>query len=181
MRILKWGLFITVSVIMLVSCATGPDLSKVPDFYLNPPTAEDAIYGVGDAKMSSLSMSRTMAISRARDDVARQVEVVVKNAITDYAQQAGEGDNTQTIEFVETVSRQLVEVTLAGVKTKEVAVADDGTVYALVEYSVNNLLNAASDTFQRNEAAAFAEFKANDALKMLNQELSENPPTAGGE
>ncbi len=182
MKIVKMIVLTALVAVVMLGCATsgGIDTSDIPDFYLNPPTAEDAIYGVGDAKMSSLSMSRTMALSRARDDIARQVEVVVKNAITDYAQQAGEGENTQTIEFVETVSRQLVEVTLSGLKTTEVAVGDDGTVYALVEYPTSTLKNEAMQAFERNEAAAFAEFKATQALEQLNMELENNPPQAGG-
>ena len=163
------------------SCASGSkiDTKDIPEFYLNPPVAEDAIYGVGDAKMSSLSLSRTTAISRARDDIARQVEVVVKNAITDYAQEAGEGSNTQTIQFVETISRQIAQVTLAGVRTVEVEVGKDGTVYALCMYPLSALQEAASTEFRRNEAAAFAEFKADQALKALNHELESNPPRAG--
>ena len=167
--------------ILLSGCATTRvDVKDIPAFYLNPPVAEGAIYGVGDARMSSLSLSRTMAFSRARDDVARQVEVTVKSAITDYAQQAGQGNNVQAIEFVETISRQLVEVTLRGVKQKEAHVAKDGTVYALVEYPIASLLQEASAAFERNEAAAFAEFKATQALDRLNSELKNNPPRAGG-
>ena len=167
--------------IVLAGCATQApyNVKDIPDFYLNPPVAEDAIYGLGDAKMSSLSMSRTMAFSRARDDVARQVEVTVKNAITDYAQEAGQGDNKQAIEFAESVSRQLVDVTLRGVKQIQGHAASDGTYYVLVEYPMNALLQEAEANFERNEASAFAEFKATKALEQLNFELNNNPPRAG--
>jgi hypothetical protein len=153
---------------MICSCATS---GRIPGFYLAPPKSKDAFYGVGTAKMSSLDLSRTTALARARDDVARQVQVSVKNALTDYAQQAGEGDNQQTVQFVETVSRQIVEVTLTGCRTERVEVSDDGAVYALVSYPVENLMEAARARFSRNEAAAFAEFKADEALRMLNDEV----------
>ena len=182
MKILKFALLAFVVLAALLACASSgrPIPKDIPDFYLNPPFAEDAIYGVGDAKMSSLSMSRTMALSRARDDVARQVEVLVKNAITDYAEQAGAGRTSQTINFAETVSRQLVEVSLQGVRTVEVAAGKDGTVYALVEYSATSLIDDASGVFKRSEEAAFAEFKAGQALDRLNAELENNPPRSGG-
>lgn len=165
----------------LAACATGPSINKreIPKFYLNPPTSKDYIYGVGEARLSTLSLSRTTALSRARDDVARQVQVAVKSAITDYAQQAGEGNNQQTVQFVETVSRQIVNVTLSGVRTERIEPAEDGTVYALVSYPVANLKEVASREFARNEASAFAEFKANEALKRLDAELQNNPPKAG--
>ena len=182
MRTLKSIAITAITLLVVLGCASRPGYNTrdIPDFYLDPPMAEDAIYGVGDARMSSLSMSRTTALSRARDDIARQVEVLVKNAITDYAQEAGQGNNRQAIEFTETISRQLVEVTLRGLKTKEVAVGKDGTVYAIVEYPTNSLMEAANQAFERNEAAAFAEFKAEKALEKLNYELNSNPPRAGG-
>jgi hypothetical protein len=183
MRILKYLFLLSIVVPVFLSCATSgePVPRDIPDFYLDPPYAEDAIYGVGDAKMSSLSMSRTMALSRARDDVARQVEVLVKNAITDYAQEAGAGRTAQTINFAESVSRQIVEITLRGLRTVEVAAGRDGTIYALVEYSTSNFLADSAGVFERNEEAAFAEFKANQALDRLNYELENNPTRAGGE
>ena len=149
-------------------------LSDVPQFFLMPPTAEDAFYGVGVAKMSSLDLSRTMSLARARDDIARQVDLQVKNAITDYAQEAGV-DSSQTIRFVETVSRQIAETKLQGAKPKEMYAAKDGTIYALVEYRMNNFTQDAAEVFQRNEEAAFSEFKASQALDKLEFELKNNP------
>jgi hypothetical protein len=181
---MKKAVYLVLTLVMVMTfwgCASSnvPDMDEIPEFYLNPPVAEDAVYGVGDAKMSSLSMSRTTAISRARDDIARQVEVTVKSALTDYAQEAGEGENKQVLNFVESVSRQIANVTLKGVKTKEVAVAKDGTVYALCEYPISALIEESKKEFVRNEAAAFAEWKADQALEKLNSEIQSNPPRAG--
>ena len=178
---------ITLLVFAAVGCGSAPDpkpepeekpqpqsMADVPDFFLMPPTAEDAFYGVGVAKMSSLDMSRTMSISRARDDIARQVNLQVKNAITDYAQEAG-ADSSQTLKFVETVSRQIAEAKLQGAKPKEMYAAKDGTIYALVEYRLDNFKEDAAEVFKRNEEAAFSEFKAAQALEKLNFEISNNP------
>ncbi len=104
----------------------------------------------------------------------------MKTAMTDYVQQAGEGDNQQAVQFVETVSRQIANVTLTGCRTEKVAVGEDGRVYALVSYQVSNLIDTAKNQFSRNEASAFAEFKADEALKRLNDELQNNPPKAAG-
>ena len=174
------GLFVAAA---LIGCSTPGriDVDDIPDFYLNPPISDDSIFGVGDARMSTLSMSRTMALSRARDDVARQVEVAITSAITDYAQAAGEAGKEQTIQFVETVSRQIVDVTLSGLRQVEAHVGRRGTVYAMVEYPKSELRAQAAFVFERNEAAAFAEFKTADALAKLDLELENNPPRAGGD
>jgi len=168
-----------------LGCASKPDktdtdttgsqnLGDVPGFFLMPPVADKVFYGVGSAKMSSLDMSRTMALSRARDDIARQVDLQIKNAITDYAQEAGV-DSVQTLKFTETVSRQIADTKLQGAKPKEMYAAKDGTIYALVEYDTANLTKDAAAIFMRNEEAAFSEFKANQALEKLNFELKNNP------
>lgn len=153
--------------------------SDVPSFYLNPPAADDAIYGVGSALMSALDSSRRMAVSRAREDIAFQMNAVIEAAIVDYAQEAGVDGNNQVINFVETISRQVTETTLQGTRTEEVAVGGDGTVYALVSYPLSGFSQAAGEAFARNEDAAFAEFKADQALEYLDNALANQPPQAG--
>jgi hypothetical protein len=188
-------LLAVITVFALFSCASSPKgsaekgrteqseeqavPSDIPDWYLNPPSADDAFYGVGSAKMSKLDTSRKMAIARAREDIAFQMKAKVKAAITDYAQEAGVDGNNQVISFVETVSKQITDATLMGAKTEEVAAGADGTVYALVSYPMNNFMESAASEFERNEDAAFAEFKAQQALERLNAELENNPPQAG--
>lgn len=153
--------------------------SDVPDFYLNPPMADDAIYGVGSAKMSKMDTSRKMAIARAREDIAFQMNASIKAAITDYAQEAGVDGGNQVISFVETISKQVTQTTLNGAKTEQVYAGKDGTIYALVSYPLNAFKEEVSKEFVRNEDAAFAEFKAAQALEKLESELSSNPPKSG--
>jgi len=177
-------LLITLTLFAL-SCASKQDKSSantaetqalrdVPSFFLTPPISDQKIYGVGSANEGALNLSRTLALSRARDDIARQVDLHVKNAITDYVQVAGT-NNAQTIRFVETVSRQVADVSLRGAKPAQVVAAKDGTIYALVEYDIVNLTKEAENVFRRNEEAAYSEFKASQALEKLNYELKNNP------
>ncbi len=183
MKRTMWLMAVTVVLLVVAGCASGPTPeqapSDIPGFYLNPPTADDAIYGVGSAKMSKLDTSRRMAIARAREDIAFQMQATIQAAITDYAQEAGVDDNTQVISFVETISRQVTDTTLSGAVTEEVAQGNDGTIYALVSYPKGAYLEAAEEAFQRNEDAAFAEFKADQALQRLQSDLENNPPSAG--
>jgi hypothetical protein len=133
--------------------------------------AEDALYGVGSAKMSTLDMSRTMAVSRARDDVARQLEVLVKSAILDYAQEAGRSGEAQVIQFAETISVQITNTTLKGVRTEKVEQGKDETLYALVVCSLDLLQEEASEEFKRTEEAMYSEFKAREAEKWLEKQI----------
>lgn len=179
------GYFVLVlaAVFLVMSCAGGAEeepeekapaeQSGAPDWYLNPPQAEDTMYGVGSANMSSLDTSRTMAISRAREDIAFQMNAQIEAAIVDYAQESGVDDNNQVVSFVENVSRQITETTLQGTRPEEVSQGPDGTIYALVSFPEGNYREAASEAFQRNEDAAFAEFKAEEALDYLDSKIDE--------
>lgn len=177
-----------VGILVLAGCASPPPpapapapepASNLPSFYLNPPQADDALYGVGSAKMSTLDTSRRMAISRAREDIAFQMNAAIEAAIVDYSQEAGVDGGNQVVTFVETISRQVTETTLQGTRTEEVAQGDDGTVYALVSFPLNNFREQSAAAFERNQDAAFAEFQAAQALEYLDSQLQNNPPQSG--
>jgi hypothetical protein len=121
-------------------------------------------------------MSKNMAVARARTDIAFQLNASVKAMIIDYAQESGSEGNTQALNFVETISKQIAEIDLQGAKTVKRYVAKDGTWYAMVSYPLNALTDEVGKLFERNEAAAFSEFKAQEALKRLDSELQNNPP-----
>ncbi len=173
------------SALVLAGCSSSPEPtaaqapSGVPSFYLNPPQADDAIYGVGSAKMASLDNSRRMAIARAREDIAFQMNAAIEAAIVDYSQEAGVDGGSQVVSFVETISRQVTETTLQGTRSEEIAQGEDGTVYALVSFPINNFRDQTSEAFQRNEDAAFAEFQADQALQYLDSQLENSPPQSG--
>lgn len=159
--------------------APEPASSGAPDFFLNPPQADDAIYGVGSARMSSLDNSRRMALARAREDIAFQMNASIEAAIVDYSQESGVDGGNQVVSFVETISRQVTETTLQGTRQEQVSQGPDGTVYALVSFPTANFREQAAEAFQRNEDAAFAEFQAQQALEYLDSQLEDSPPQAG--
>lgn len=173
-------LTMTLIVLLLsVSClTTAPKGSNVPDFVLNPPIATDAIYGVGYGKKSSPALSMKVAETNARADIANQIETSIQSAMTEYIQEAGVEESSQTIEFTESITRQITDTTLNGAKPKQRVPQDDGGYWVLMVYSQEELVEAFEDTveeFVRNEAAAFAEFKADEAVKALSAELENNP------
>ncbi len=182
---------IVIAAALLFSCAGGKesaekketkqettDTSNLPDFVLNPPVATDAIYGVGYAQQSTLPLSIKVAEANARADIANQIEAQIKSAVTSYAQEAGVGDDTQVIEFAETITRQVTDTTLSGAITKQRAPMEDGGVWILMIYNKESMLGSfeeAAESFERKESAAFAEFKAAKALEKLEYETENNP------
>ena len=175
------------AVLTLSACATKDEASAgppqrrdLPDFFLNPPKLEDQYVGLGMAKLKDDNLSRTTAQARARADIAAQVAVKVESMLTDYAQESGADDDTQTLTFVERVSKEVADLELRGAETQEQYPANDGTWYVMVYFPKAALLDEVGQVFNRNEDAAFAEFKAQQALDRLNAELEDNPPRSAG-
>ncbi len=178
-----------ITVAFLFSCAGGGeaapkapeqqvDTSEYPDYVVNPPQSGDAIYGVGYAKQSTLPLSIKVAETNARADIANQIETQIQSAVTSYMQEAGTGDDTQTIEFVESITRQVTDTMLSGAITEKRNPMKDGGVWILMKYGKDSFLNAfeeVAESFERSEGAAFAEFKAEQALDRLKYETENNP------
>jgi len=189
---MKKGLILITIVItaaFIFSCAGGGepepkveeqkiDTSQYPEYVVNPPQSGDAIYGVGYAKQSTLPLSIKVAETNARADIANQIETQIQSAVTSYMQEAGTADDMQTIEFVESITRQVTDTMLSGVITEQRNPMEDGGVWVLMKYGKNSFLEnfeTVAKEFERSESAEYAEFKAAQALERLQFETDNNP------
>ncbi len=156
-----------------VSTVIGMDGIPMPNWVTKNPKSDTTFFAVGYSKMSNRNISKTAAGQDARDQIARWIGTSVKNALVSYTSEGGEGTNTQTLSHFENISKQVAEQTLVGVEEDELWVDAEGGVYMLCSFpreNVNKSFTDAVGDFQRNEAAAFAEFKAEEALSFLEKE-----------
>lgn len=147
-----------------------------PEWVNKTPKSAENFYAIGYANKSSKQISITAAEQDARDQISRWVGTSVKNALTNYTNESGEGKNTQTLAYFENISKQVSDQTIVGAERDEVWVDQDGGVYVLESFPKANLsksFEAVTGTFARNDAAAFAEFKAKDALSFLDKETAD--------
>ena len=137
--------------------------------------AEDAYYGMGMSKMSTNQNSIENAQAMARDEIARQVEVKVSNMLKRFSQESGR----QVLGFYENVSKQVADEALRGSKLAPRGsmlykddpryFAKDGTVWALMVYSLSNVSQNTLNAFEGpSEEALYNEFKASQAFKELD-------------
>jgi hypothetical protein len=115
----------------------------------------------------------TMAEARARQSIAQQLSTRARGMITDYARDAGTTNNQTSLQLAETVSRQLTSAQLSGATPIKRWKAPDGTWWYLVQYGKSDAARTVADVID-NEAARYAEFKALDALKMMDAELAKS-------
>jgi len=179
-----------VAMLFVVSCGSEPEVTNnekeinksgrdLPEWFLFPPQAKDAIYGIGSHQSKDISIAREVAMTRARADIAKQVSVSVQTMLTDYFQEAGVEDDKQSIEMVEKITKEVADIEINGATPEKYYVSDEDIVYVLVKYPLNNFIEEqVAEVFQRNESAAFAEFKSQQALDRLNAEVANNPPAS---
>lgn len=163
-------------VFAFVGCGSEPETTSdtvdgVPSWVTTMSKKSDtAHYEVGYGKMSNRATSQKKAESDARNKIAMWLQTDVQTALVTYTQDAGIGDETELIEFMEEISKQTADTTLSGADIEEVYVDEDGGVYVLMSYDINGLASDLQEqvtSYVRNESAAFAEFKADEALKAL--------------
>jgi len=92
--------------------------------------------------------------------------------IIDYTRIAGtEINQTTALTFYENISRQLTNATLRGVEVVQRDRSQDGTYWTLVRISKEDAAQVAAEIIE-SEASRYAEFKAMEALKMMEQQLN---------
>jgi hypothetical protein len=160
-------------VVLAVSCGGSPKAQQDPNTppWLNDFPPEDALWGIGSAKQSSPQLSMNTAEARARTSVARQLNTKVEAMFTDYMRDAGTVGSQTALSLQEDVSRQITSMQLNGARPIQRWQAPDGTWWYLVEYKISDAKAALSNVFN-SEAAQFAEFKADEALRMLDAQLA---------
>lgn len=167
----------TLTLILLAGCASNRSgsteqskMKDVPEWFLILPDAEDAIYGVGSAKKQNPSLAKKAATARARDDIASTVKTKVGTIIEDFMDEAGVGENARARELTVSVSKQVSSVSLSGSKIIKVYPANDGTIYVLVEYSLNGVRDVALQEVRKHEAL-YNEFKAEQGFDKLENAI----------
>lgn len=140
------------------------------------PFADDAYAGVGSAEKSGAGMNhmRRVAIANARVDLAEQIKVNVKAKLTNYVGTTGAG-NTETVDkAIETITKQVARIDLAGSKQIDSWQTKAGTLFVLVSYSENTANSAIKKNLKtsfNNDQAQWQQFKAKNALESLEKEF----------
>jgi len=134
------------------------------------------VFAVASAQKTPLGINfqRQEAMAAARDEIARQISLKVKNMFKSYMSSTGVG-NAQTAERVATsVSKQLSYQVLQGSKLLKTWISPKGTMFVLVgmKKSIKKALKEATKTTFKNNQALWQEFKAKKAQEELDAEIN---------
>ncbi|MGL4868282.1 MAG: LPP20 family lipoprotein [Cetobacterium sp.] len=160
---------------------TAPDrgaYSGQPEWILMP-EVEGATAAVGSAKIgrAGLQFARTQALLSARAELARTVEVKVKDLTKNYTNVVGAGDN-EVVETVATnVSKSVASQTLKGSKQMNVYISPNNELFVLVAIPNADLKEDIKSNFineLQSEAKLYQEFKADQGFKELDAEIEKS-------
>jgi len=166
-------LLVLILVLAVVGCGsskTKPERTVpgyFPDFVkkaiLNAP--EDVLVGIGNAKLASLSQSRTVSTTRARAEISRQMETIIQDMVRDY-QASSEVDPTSAISFQENMTVALSKSTLQGSVVADQDADKDGMVWTVVFLGKTNVAQEISQAqaAARLAVPAMASFNAEDRM-----------------
>lgn len=149
-----------------------------PEWVRNIPVAEDVMYFVGEGRSGKTTTAKkNSALQDAGRQLATWKQSVISAAIKDYVRESGETGNTQSLEDLEVASVEKARANTSGMKATLTWINAEGNFVILVEYpkgDVKNDFMTEVNNFVRNESAAFAEFKAEEAYKALEESLDNN-------
>ena len=180
---MKKLLVFTTMFLLVVGCGSTKPHSKsdVPKWYLNPPKDKNKFYAVGDAMRPQLNLSKKIATSRARDELARQLKTQIQSKLIDYQKASGTGMDAESSEFTQYVSGNVVNMSLEYSVIEQTDVRD-GRVFVLVSYDVKAAAKAAKAAAKASaikENAYRSELEAKNALDDLYNSIDKLEGTTG--
>jgi hypothetical protein len=159
---------------------TTPVLGNVPQFVNEAyqKASEDVLIGVGTYNigndMSKMSTGMTFAQTRARASIARQLDTILKDMVTDYVA-TSELDPGAALSFQETITQALSKANLRGARIVR-SDTFDGLLWVVMEYSKS----AAASDYSAAQAAAKLAVPAAAAFDALSRMENAFDKAAGG-
>jgi hypothetical protein len=152
-----------------VGCASKLNPDGSPAWTTNPPSNRSTFYAVGYGKLSNYQNSLMRAESAASDRIARWVSTSVRGALNNYFQDSGTSGE-QTLEMMESISSQIVSISIGGAQMEEQWIDPDGGVWVLYSYPKKNVKDAyarqAEELERRSEA-----YQAQVLIEYLEKQL----------
>ena len=175
---MKKNLFISVCLlaVLFMSCATAANKSSsqgrsvsnripqvVRDAVKNAP--EDALVGIGTARMASLNQSRTISATRARAEISRQMDTIIRDMVRDYTA-GSEVDHSAVVSFQENITVALSQSRLQGASIVDELEDERGNYWTIVMLSKTSTVAEINQAVAASKLAvpAMASFNAEDRM-----------------
>lgn len=154
--------------------AVSRAVSNIPDWYLNPPVGENAMYSAGVATSADMQFAIDRAVLSAKTALASQLNNRVSARIRDFMNEVGLANDASMSAEAERVSQNVVtEVNLAGFRREKSEVFQEGRTYrayVLLQYPMGDANKIVRDQVRKSNQLE-ARLKASKAFQELEKEI----------
>ena len=142
---------------------------NLPDFVRQAVAANvpyDALVGIGTAKQATLNLSRASASTRARAEISRQMNAMMREMVREYMA-SSEVDQSASVSFTENITTALSQSNLQGATVIAEDVDANGNYWVVVQLSKANVA-ALINQAQATAKLAVPAMLSFDAERMMN-------------
>jgi len=167
--------------IAFTGCVNQPEsrnaLNNLPQWYQEPTVLGDKYAASGSAKPNKsgdIELQRIEAAAVARAELARQMELRVKDMYKRATQELGIGEDATVDHAMQYATKQIADVTLKQSQQKKLFLdGDNGVMYTLYALDATlvdqNLKNSVKSSF-KNQEALWQKFQATQVWKELDSQ-----------
>ena len=149
-------------------------VSNMPDWCLNLPSSDVALYRCGIGESSDLNMARNRAVLDAKRGLADSIDSQISSRMEDFLKATGTGDNEEIRQRSEVVTKNVtVEAQLIGYKETKAETQSVGSKflhYVLLEYPIGQANQALLTKIKEDEVLSTTE-AADKAMAELEAEI----------
>jgi len=149
-------------------------LSQIPDWYMNPPTDANFMYGTGTNDSRDLQMAKDGAEHAARVSIANATEAKVSALFKSFMEQTGAAEDEELLRMNTNVSKSVANEVIAGTRVSKQAVMNENgrfRVYVLLEMPLGEAGYRLRDRL-RAQQNAYTRFRASQGFQELEQEVA---------
>jgi hypothetical protein len=177
MRIVFGLLIVTISM-MLLGCGgnqslQSTDAGKIPTWFSNVPSDPNFMYAPQTATSQDLQLAIDKAMTGARAEIGRQVEVKIEGLQKRFQEETGTTADAQLLDQFTQANKTVVSTSLSGSKASKQQQFKDGDiwrVYVLVEYPLGAANEALLQQIKKNEQL-YTRLRATQTFKELENEV----------
>ena len=153
-------------------------IEKIPEWYLQIPSADDTIYSSGSAKAPDLQLAVDIAIMNAKTTLADRINGKLDSMTKSFVAKIGSDDlDTSVLTEIEKTSKNVIaSVDVAGYVVDKSDITQEGTqyrAYVLLAYNSEEATKIMMNRMKRDRMI-YSRIRSTEAWKELEDEVNKS-------
>ncbi len=153
-------------------------IEKIPEWYLNIPSADDTIYSSGSARAPDLQLAVDIAVMNAKTTLADRINGKLDSMTKSFVAKIGSTDlDTSVLNEIEKTSKNVIaSVDVAGYVVDKSDITQEGTqyrAYVLLAYNNEEATKVLMNRMKRDKMI-YSRIRSTEAWKELENEVDKS-------